>query len=84
MFDAPLQPLFNYIFLFNFYMLRNQIKCCANWNHWIVNYIYFGPQVHVINYIMCPPQEINENDCEKSDFLTWKNSENTFVCARKY
>lgn len=56
-------------------MLRNQIKCYANLNHWVVNLIYFGPQVQGINYVMCPPQEISDNDCDKTafDLKTFRN-----------
>lgn len=62
-FDVSLlQPMFCYILLFNWKPLlcAHGIKCHTNLNHWVVNFIYFGPQVQDVNYIMYPPQEISE------------------------
>lgn len=75
-FDVSLQLMFCYILLFNWKQLlcAHGIKCHANLDHWVVNFIYFGPQVHGVNYIMYPPQEISDNDCETTAFWL-KNSQ---------
>lgn len=85
-FDASLQPMFCYILLLNWKQLlcAHGIKCHANLNHWVTNFIYFGPQVQGNNYIMYAPQEISENNCETTaDLKTIKNNNNNKLKNRR-